>query len=77
MWQKGALRRLVIRRPSTLSSSSVELYLTAVLDIDFEHDSEKVVVQKDVEIARGALVDIATMEAVGGRRGSGTAGDGG
>jgi len=69
LWEKGTLRRLVIRRPSTLSSSSIELYLTAVLDIDFDHN-EKMVIQKDVEITRGALVDIATMEAVGGRRGS-------
>jgi len=45
--------------------------------MDFEQDHEKMVVQKDVEIARGALVDIATLEAVGGRRGSGAARDGG
>ena len=77
LWQKGLLRRLVIRRPSTLSSSSVELYLTAALNLDSEHDHEKMVVQKDAEITRGALVDIATLEAVGGRRGSGAARDAG
>ena len=79
LWQKGPLRRLVIRRPtlSSSSSSSVELYLTAALNMDSEHEHEKMVVQKDVEITRGALVDIATLEAVGGRRGSGAARDGG
>ena len=76
LWQKGLSRRLVIRRP-TFSSSPVELYLTAALNLDSEHDHEKMVVQKDVEITRGALVDIATLEAVGGRRGSGAARDGG
>ncbi|PWW73601.1 hypothetical protein C7212DRAFT_365719 [Tuber magnatum] len=77
LWQRGDVQRLVIRRSSSSSSPSAELYLTAVLDHDFEHDSEKMVVQRNIDITKGGLVDIATMEAVGGRRGSGSAVDAG
>ncbi|CUS11762.1 unnamed protein product [Tuber aestivum] len=76
LWKKGNVHRLVIRRCPP-HSSSAELYLTALLHKDFDHDSEKLVVQKNVEIARGVLLDIATMEAVGGKKGGGAAGGGG
>ncbi|RPA97742.1 hypothetical protein L873DRAFT_1770525 [Choiromyces venosus 120613-1] len=75
LWQKGEEQRLVIRR-SSFSSTSAELYLTAMLHKE-RHDSEKIVVQKNVEVTRGGLVDIVTMEAVCGRRGSSAGGDGG
>ncbi|KAG0125620.1 hypothetical protein HOY82DRAFT_616354 [Tuber indicum] len=68
LWKRGDTQRLVIRRSSP--SSSAELYLTAVLRMDFDHDFEKMVIEKNVEIAKGELVDIATMEAVGGGTGS-------
>ncbi|CAZ85639.1 unnamed protein product [Tuber melanosporum] len=68
LWKRGDTQRLVIRRSSP--SSSAELYLTAVLRMDFDHDFEKMVIEKNVEIAKGELVDIATMEAVSGGTGS-------